>query len=104
MYWHKLSRQFRTPVAILQNEVCSSEFAEYAAYDRMESTPEEQTVFLLAHLCAIVCNWGRKGKALKPQDFIPRRKNPFDKPKTDAEIKATFKAFAKAHNATWQAR
>lgn len=81
----------------------STEFSEQIAYDRIEAPHEDKVVFLLAQLCSLVYNaWLRgKGRALKPEDFLPKRAGP-RKQQTAAEMKAILKAYGKAHNAWLQ--
>ncbi len=77
-------------------------FMEWLAFGEIEPYGAELDNWRTGQVCATIANVHRtKGKAYKPDDFMPRvgprRQSP-------EELTATFKAFAAAHNAALKNR
>jgi hypothetical protein len=61
-------------VAELEERMTSKEFSEWMAYFAIEPFGEDRADLRMGILASVMANlWGkRKGRAWRPQDFIPR--------------------------------
>ena len=77
-------------------------FMEWLAFGQIEPYGAEMDNWRAGQVCATIANVHRgKGKAYKPDDFMPRTGPRVQSPE---EITARFKMFAKAHNAALRNR
>lgn len=72
-------------------------FMEWVAYGELEPYGAELDNWRAGQVCATIANVHRsKGKAYKPDDFMPRVR---PESQSSEAMAATFNAFAAAHNA-----
>ena len=87
-------------VSQCQAEIDSREFAEHAAYARLEPWDEERGDMRAAMIAyTMACAWyGKKGPRPKFDDFLLRFDRPARRRQSGAEMKAIFGLFAQGHN------
>ncbi|SIO60131.1 hypothetical protein SAMN05444166_6278 [Singulisphaera sp. GP187] len=84
------------PVRELLSRIDSHELSEWLAYDRLDPLPD--SYWQAGLISSTIANVFGKGKALTPEDFIPRRQKPKSETQSAAAGLFALRALAAQRN------